>query len=335
MKLRALKGSQLDSDLAALDELQGFERAQNTHLAYAADWQQFTLYLAQSGELPQPGKPYLVQAFLSHLWKEGYKVATINRKLEAIKSLYDEMPGENPCLDPQVKTTLKQIRRKLKGQKPKKAPAALLEHMQKVLSCCPASPLGLRDAALMSLGWTCALRLDEYANFKQADLDLTSEPDGAWLTVQFSKTDQEGTGELIWIPRDEPLRVIERMQAYLSQLPDRSLSAPLFWGSGQGKKGLAKPMSYSGVKYCIAKSFSRAKLPQFSPHSLRHGFITECIAAGASADEVQAVSRHRCTSTLHRYVQLNAKKSHPTRRFTHSMQTDASHVLSAKDDSSL
>ena len=327
MKLRALKSSQLENDLAALDELQGFERAENTHLAYAADWQQFTLYLAQSGEQPQPGKPYLVQAFLSHLWKSGYKVATINRKLEAIKSLYDEMPGENPCLDPEVKRTLKQIRRRLRGQKPKKAPAALLDHMHKVLSCCPASPLGLRDAALMSLGWICALRLEDFAKLTQGDLDLDSEPEGAWLHIPYGKTDQEGEGAVIWIPRDEPLRTIERLRAYLSQLEDRSLSAKLFWGSGQGKKGLAEPITYSGVKYCIANSFNRAQLPQMSAHSLRHGFITECIAAGASADEVQAVSRHRCPTTLHRYVQLIAQKSHPARRLVQPTQPKTSNSI--------
>jgi len=321
--LRAVKdpATRLESDLEGVRSLDGFEYAENTTKAYESDWSLFTRYLAASNLTPVPGHPDHVSAYLFHLYERGKAKATIERAFEALKSLYDEVPETaNPCHNKTVKKTLSAIRRKLKGQKKGAALPARLNDVHQVLLHCDASILGLRDAALISLGFTCALRLEDYTHLTLGDLDMESEPDGAWLHIPFSKTDQEGEGSIVWIPKDEPLGTLSRLSSYITQLPEREPTTPLFWASGPSKQ-LVRPVTHRGASHIINKAFSRAKLPQFTSHSLRAGFATEAAAAGATAKEIQLITRHACPTTLYKYVRLlSARENHPSRLFTKSVQ---------------
>jgi integrase len=62
----------------------------------------------------------------------------------------------------------------------------------------PTDLRGLRDRALLLIGWTAALRRGELVALEVADLSF--EPEGVVLTIRRSKTDREGSGASVAVP---------------------------------------------------------------------------------------------------------------------------------------
>ena len=67
---------------------------------------------------------------------------------------------------------------------------------------------GLRDAAILAVASDALLRVSELAALTVADIDLTEQT----ITVQRSKTDQEGTGAVLFLGKP----TVQRVQAWLA-----------------------------------------------------------------------------------------------------------------------
>jgi integrase len=63
----------------------------------------------------------------------------------------------------------------------------------------PETLTGKRDWAVLMLGFTAAFRRSEIVGLTVADLQRT--PDGLFVLIRRSKTDQEGEGHIVAIPR--------------------------------------------------------------------------------------------------------------------------------------
>ena len=120
--------------------------------------------------------------------------------------------------------------------------------------------------------------------------------------IRRSKTDQEGAGQEISIPRGYHLRPVEAVCAWLAAA---EISAgPLFrqvaLGDRIGTRALSPGVVASVVKqYCALAGLDPAL---FSGHSLRAGFLTSAADAGASIFRMMDVSRHKSVDTLRGYV---------------------------------
>ena len=66
---------------------------------------------------------------------------------------------------------------------------------------------GLRDAAILAVASDALLRVSELAALTVADIDMTEQT----ITVQRSKTDQEGTGAVLFLGKP----TVQRVQAWL------------------------------------------------------------------------------------------------------------------------
>jgi hypothetical protein len=73
---------------------------------------------------------------------------------------------------------------------------------------------GLRDRALLALGFAGAFHRSELVALRVED--LTECPDGLRVRIRRSKTDQEGEGQEIAIPRGYRPRPVEALQAWLA-----------------------------------------------------------------------------------------------------------------------
>jgi len=62
----------------------------------------------------------------------------------------------------------------------------------------PGDLRGLRDRALLLVGWTAALRRSELVALEVGDLGF--EPEGVVLTIRRSKTDREGADATVAVP---------------------------------------------------------------------------------------------------------------------------------------
>ncbi len=81
---------------------------------------------------------------------------------------------------------------------PGKTPLLTADLIQ-VLAHLPSCLAGVRDRALLLVGYTGGLRCSELAAFTVEDLAWV--PEGAVLTLRRSKTDQAGQGRKVALPR--------------------------------------------------------------------------------------------------------------------------------------
>lgn len=122
------------------------------------------------------------------------------------------------------------------------------------------------------------------------------------MLIRKSKTDQEGQGQEVAIPRGNRLRPVEAVQTWLAAA---TISAgPVFRAVALGGRvsdvALADDSAARIVKrYAAAVGLDPAL---YSGHSLRAGFLTSAAESGASVFKLAEVSRHKSLDTLRGYV---------------------------------
>lgn len=123
--------------------------------------------------------------------EEGRKVATLALAITAISQAHQVARHPSPRSARLVKETWKGIRRRL-GVAPTQKDPVSAKDIYRMLDELPARLLGLRDRALIALGFAGGFRRSELVSLDCADLTFVSE--GLEALVRRSKTDQEGAG---------------------------------------------------------------------------------------------------------------------------------------------
>jgi integrase len=182
----------------------------------AADYvgsQLFASDLAGSG---LPASSERVVEWIDDLEGRGQKPATVTRKLASLAAIHALIGAQSPVATPLVRDTLRGLRRRL-GVAQRQAAglrlgAAIGDAPVKgftlvaLLEACPGNPPGLRDAALLSLGYDAGLRVSELVGIRLEDLE-EQEDGSSLLALGRSKTDQEGQGAWCWVSADSLRRV--------------------------------------------------------------------------------------------------------------------------------
>jgi site-specific recombinase XerD len=173
---------------------------------------------------------------------------------------------------------------------------------------------GQRDRALILLGFAAALRRSELVALDVADLERA--PDGIVLHIRRSKTDQDGAGQEIAVPRGSKLKPCEALDAWLAAA--RITSGPVFRPVNKGGAVSAERLTDRSVAEIVKRYAEAAGLDAtlFSGHSLRAGFVTSALAAGADVLKVMHVTRHTQVTTLQKYDRrARAFDDHAGRKF--------------------
>lgn len=268
----------------------------STRLAYKHDWKVFSEWCASKNVSSLPTSPVTVANFLSaqsktyavnkngDVIKRNGKpafltIATLERRLAAIKLRHESIHLESPTTDKLVQATIRGIRRASQMPVVKKAPLTA-DRIESLIAQCPDTLTGLRDKALILLGFAMAARRSELVVLTVADIIPT--PEGLKVTIRRSKTDQVGTGATIAVPNGTKFRIAETLDAWLK-------AANITEGAifrGITKWGKIKETALTGKSVgCIVKQYaSKAGLTvsDFGAHSLRSGFLTSAAANGAS-----------------------------------------------------
>jgi site-specific recombinase XerD len=301
------------ADLARAQTYAAAEKAEATRAAYRTDVRIFAAWCASHGLTPLPSAPETVAAFLAHEADRGAKPATIARRLAAIRYAHLLANHEPPTTSEAVRAVLRGIRR-THGTAPAQKSAATSERIEKMLEHTGSGIIGVRDRALILLGFACALRRAEIVALTVADLaDATG---GLLVTIRRSKTDQEGQGQTVPLPHGHRLRPVEALQDWLAQAG--ITTGPVFRRITPGGRVLADALQPEAIAAIVKKLAQRAGFDPatFAGHSLRSGFVTSAVEDGASAVRVAEITRHRSLDTVAVYVRrLDAFRAHPGERF--------------------
>ncbi|MDJ0752758.1 MAG: tyrosine-type recombinase/integrase [Ardenticatenaceae bacterium] len=162
-----------------------------------------------------------------------------------------------------------------------------------LLNSCDRKPLGVRDAAIITLLYGCGLRRAELVA-----LDL----------AHYSKEESElmvrGKGNkqrLVPLGHAEP--------ALTGWLAVRGLEAgPLFWGLGNRNK--RRRLTDQAIYNMLKKRAKAAGVPPLSPHDFRRTFVGDLLDAGADLATVQKMAGHADPATTSRYDRRGKRAKH-------------------------
>ena len=174
-------------------------RAPNTRRAYRDDWRDFTAWCAARGLPALPAAPETVALSLTDL-AGRCKTSTLQHRLSSISQAH-QLAGHaahgSPTRHATVRAVWAGIRRAKGTAQAGKAPA-LTADVRAMVATLPDTLLGLRDRALLRLGFAGAFRRGELVGLDVGDLEAGRA--GLVVTLRRSKTDQEGEGRKLGVP---------------------------------------------------------------------------------------------------------------------------------------
>ncbi|WP_131116632.1 site-specific integrase [Lichenihabitans psoromatis] len=289
------------------------EKSPATRRAYASDFRQFTAWCTEVGADPLPASIATVAGYLASLADGGIKASTINRRAAAIAYHHVQARHEPPTSAEAIKQLMRGIRRTIGTRVTQKAPATdkVMKAINKVI---PDTLIGKRDRALLGVGFAAALRRSEIVALDVNDLERVLE--GVIVHIRTSKTDQEGSGHVVAVPRGSKLGAVAALEAWLAAAA--IIDGPVFRSIAKG--GHVSPLALSdrSVADIIKRWVAVAKFDPtlFSGHSMRAGFATSALASGADPFKVMDVTRHKDVSTLKIYDRrAKAFKDHAGKGF--------------------
>jgi integrase len=295
--------------------------SENTLKAYAKDWAQFARWCRMRGAEPLPPSPQLIGLYIadlaapggkapSHLASRPLSVSSIERRLSGLTWGYTQRGERLDRKDRHIASVLAGIRRK-HARPPVQKEAILPEDLRDMLATLPHDLRGLRDRAILLIGFAGGLRRSEIVSLDHGKDDT---PDSCgWVEVLED-------GALITLRGKTGWREVEIARGSSDQTcPVHALTqwlhyarldfGPVFVAvSRNGLKATSERLSDKHVARLIKQTVENAglrpelskaeRLQLFSGHSLRAG-----LASSAEVDEryVQKQLGHASAEMTRRY----------------------------------
>jgi Site-specific recombinase XerD len=180
---------------ATLIRLEG-AYALNTIRAYESDFKIFEAWCMREKRAALPASAATVAAFMQ-AQSESATPATVSRRRAAIAKIHRLMKLESPVRDEEVSLATRKVFRQ-KGRRQKQALGLTTPLKTKILAACPDDLRGLRDRALIAMGYDTLCRRSELVVLRIED--FAPEPDGSGtILVRKAKADQYGRGRLAYL----------------------------------------------------------------------------------------------------------------------------------------
>ena len=235
-----------------------------------------------------------------------FKVASITCYIAAICSWYLEHGVAVNMKHPSLKNVLKGIRNTLTVRPTRKDPI-LTEDLRSMVEAIPIDIegvthlAGIRDRALLLLGFTGAFRRSELVGLNLEDITFTR--DGFIALVRKSKTDQEGAGKDKIIPYGaNPITCpVRALQDWLAA--SKITTGPLFRRINRHGHLANEPLTGKSVAIIIKRNpYIKGKEEKYAGHSLRAGFVTQAAINNVSEDLIMQQTGHKSSNTLKMYI---------------------------------
>ncbi len=251
----------------------------------------FCTRLGNQALRPEQLTTRLLRAHLAWLSEQGYARSTIARRLAALRSwcrflCRQGILATNPALG-------------LRGpRQDKRLPHFVSrEDMTRLLEAPPtATPLGLRDRAILETLYSAGLRVSELTGLNVEDVELC---DGV------ARVRGKGRKERLALLGPPAVAAIQRWLPERQNLAGpRAAHQPALFLNRNGTR-----LSSRSVGRLLEKYLALAGLdPRTSPHTLRHSFATHLLDAGADIRSVQELLGHRSLATTQVYTHVNTQR---------------------------
>jgi len=298
--------------------------AASTEKVYARHWRAFASWCEEQSRVSLPATEKTVQAFAAAQAAGGLSLSTIRGRLAAVGYIHRTRDFSDPTTSETIENTMERLARRF-GSPAEKKKALRAEDITDMVRALPGSPeggspegdrsgtpdarrlRGIRDRALILVGFAGALRRSELAGMKVSWLSFN--PKGFEIEIPRSKGDAEGEGQIVGINRGEsvdlcPVRALRRWIEAASieegpifrSVPNHGILAP---------DERAEAISGQAVADAVKRAAETVGLDaeKISGHSLRRGHLTTAARNGAELVDLQKQARHADPRTTAEYVE--------------------------------
>ena len=269
--------------------------AKNTIRAYKSDFAQYQNWCLQNKLNPFPATAENMATYVDYL-SENSKSATIRRRINSLGTVLKLSKNYDPTNQPEVILAIKRMHRKI-GRAQQQATPLTKPLLNKLLSNCDNSIRGLRNEVLLRLGYETMRRRSELCAFKFGD--ICQAPNGKpAITLNFSKTDQFGTGKMLPISQ----KLFDLLEKWRSMISDEGYILRSI--SRHGHIGInLHPASISTLLKALQKDMRMDSDEQpLSGHSFRVGAALDLLEQGEPLERIMLRGGWQTDSTAMSYL---------------------------------
>ncbi|MEA2671072.1 MAG: hypothetical protein QOG45_1292 [Chloroflexota bacterium] len=296
----ATVAARLEALDAATRRFAATARATNTIRGYRSDLADLEKWCEGRHLAALPAEATTVALYLTALAEAGAKASTLQRRISAISQAHQLAGLPTPTRDPAVRTAMAEVRRTA-GTAPVQKDPVLTTDLRRLLTVIPTDRLdGLRDRALLLLGFAGGFRRSELVALDLADLEETDG--GLRVRIRRGGTDPAASGREVGIPfgRHPETCPVRAVRAWRDAAG--ITSGPLFRAVTRGGRVAGHQLSDRSVARVVQRAAARAGLDpsRYAGHSLRSGLATAAAAGGASERAIMAQTGHRSLLAVRR-----------------------------------
>ena len=275
--------------------------AENTQKAYQHALQKLEIWL-----VGRTLSDSLLANYITTLHENGKSPATIGQVVAAVKWQLKHQPNRHLQQMPITQATLSGIRRKGRDRGRGQVDGLVWRDVERI--CVYAETegtlMGLRDSAMIRLMSDCLLRISEIVAVNVNDLRDNT------LTLRASKTDQEGTGETLY--------VCDATWYILTQYLERAdiTRGAVFRSIRRGGHIQPQRLTPHSARRIIQKRAADAGVEGFiSGHSPRVGSAVSLAQAGATVVDMQVAGRWKSSQMPAHYAKAELAERGAIARF--------------------
>ena len=272
--------------------------APSTMRSYYSDVQAFVDWCNWAQCPPFPASVATVSEFIEEQGKTK-AASTVRRRLYAIRKIHRLLRLPDPTYDEEINLSLRRVRR-TKLVRPKQAKGLTQNYLERFIAGEPNSPWGLRNKAMMSLGYELLSRRSELVALRTKDVEF--RPDSTLrVLIRRSKSDPFGEGRLAFTSQRTAGLVKDWLEWRGPHI--EFLFCPIYH-----QKAINRDLSTTSVK-CMIKSAAKRDglnssiVDEFSGHSLRVGAAQDLLRNGFDTAAIMRAGGWKSVNTLSRYLE--------------------------------
>src|SRR6056297_187149 len=269
-----------------------------TMRSYFSDVEAFEAWCIDAGHDAFPASTETVCAFLEDQGRDK-AASTVRRRLYAIRKVHRLLRLPDPTQDEDINLALRRVKR-AKRIRPKQAKGMTRAFLNRFVDCQPDTPWGLRNRAMLTLGYELLARRSELVALRNED--VTWRDDGTLrVLIRRSKSDPYGEGRIAFTSR-VTADLVEAWRAWRGPaIP--WLFCPIYHG-----KAINRDLSTTTVKRLIKSAAMSAGLEpedinDFSGHSMRVGAAQDLLTMGHDMAAIMRAGGWKSVNVLGRYLE--------------------------------
>lgn len=264
--------------------------------SYSACFTSFEDWAVERGYTPLPARPSLVAAFIQST-SNHLKPATLRNRVCAIRKVHLLTGYDGPTYGELVNLAMRRVRRKMVAR-PRQARGISASLLSEIINLQPDDLLGLRNRALLHIGYDILARRSELTALKITDLEFLDDGT-AKVIVRRSKTDPYGIGRSAHINKG----CTKLLRRWISC---RNPNASWLFQPVYRSVAIPRSISCTTLKRLIKNSIRALWIEDadaYSGHSLRVGAAQELLRRGLTTSAIMRAGGWKSVNVLARYLE--------------------------------